>query len=663
MINYRLGSRIISVIFLLIFYRTCSKHPFTPEIREILVHQNRRTLEKVADQYLNSPSAETRYRLCLAIANCRDTLLVTQLATLLDDQSPTVRTGAAFALGQLASQTAESLLFQHLSSETDTEVRQQTVLALAQFGNRSTLNFLLETNSEYLGQALIYYFQRQIYNPASLNYAVSHLQSNRHSEAYQSALALSRVQNPTVMQEYVDILKTALKTAGQATRVKIVTCLAPVNFSGKAEIWTQLLTDSVPEVRLEAARNIRIVTHDPEILHQVFNDSFPQVVATAIENLPDSLELIPVLQDDIRTLAHHPSRAVRSALVKFLSRRGGQETLANFGLWPVETNLLPAFAEGIAASGQISGLAVLDSLSRHQFRAISTPAYLGLINLAEQFCRQDSIPFEQFCNYIAAGLQSGDPVKIAIAAVAMRDSTTKCENLVPLLYPPLKKFKNAEYADAVIEILKTIAVRQPPDAVPFIQPLLNARDFRIRDLAYQILQEIYEANVPEIINDYRGAGRPSNLKMLEKYGLRPTILLETECGNIIIRLDGYYAPFTTDAFLSAIERGFYNGLNFHRVVPNFVVQGGDPRGDGWGGPGYTLLTERSPIEFNCGAVGMARTEYDTEGSQFFITLTDQPQLHYQYTRFGEVICGMDVVKRLEAGDRILAISVVTMDER
>ena len=106
MINYRLGSRIISVIFLLIFYRTCSKHHFTQEIREILVHQNRRTLEKVAEQYLNSPSAETRYRLCLAIANCQDTLLVTQLTTLLDYHSPTIRTRATFALVQLASQTA-----------------------------------------------------------------------------------------------------------------------------------------------------------------------------------------------------------------------------------------------------------------------------------------------------------------------------------------------------------------------------------------------------------------------------------------------------------------------------------------------------------------------------------------------------------------------------
>jgi len=249
-------------------------------------------------------------------------------------------------------------------------------------------------------------------------------------------------------------------------------------------------------------------------------------------------------------------------------------------------------------------------------------------------------------------------VKIAVAAAALRDSTAKCENLVPLLYPPLKKFKNAEYADAIVEILKTLSIIQLSEAVPFIQPLLNARDFHLRDLAYQILQEIYRTDMPQIISDYRGAGRHSNLDMLKKYGLRPTVLLETERGNIIMRLDGYYAPFTTDAFLSAIERGFYNGLTFHRVVPNFVVQGGDPRGDGWGGPGYTLLTERSPIEFNYGAVGMARSDYDTEGSQFFITLSDQPHLNYQYTRLGEVICGMDVAKRLEAGDRILAISVV-----
>ncbi|MFH1214097.1 MAG: peptidylprolyl isomerase [Candidatus Neomarinimicrobiota bacterium] len=139
--------------------------------------------------------------------------------------------------------------------------------------------------------------------------------------------------------------------------------------------------------------------------------------------------------------------------------------------------------------------------------------------------------------------------------------------------------------------------------------------------------------------------------------MRPTVLLETDRGTISIRLDGYYAPFTVDAFLTSIEKGFYNGLSFHRVVPNFVVQGGDPRGDGWGGPGYTLLTERSPIGYGPGAVGMARADFDTDGSQFFIALTDQPHLNFKYTRFGEVIKGLDVAARIEKGDRILAISV------
>jgi cyclophilin family peptidyl-prolyl cis-trans isomerase len=135
-------------------------------------------------------------------------------------------------------------------------------------------------------------------------------------------------------------------------------------------------------------------------------------------------------------------------------------------------------------------------------------------------------------------------------------------------------------------------------------------------------------------------------------------LLETERGKILIRLDGYYAPFTVDAFLTAVEKGFYNGLTFHRTVPNFVIQGGDPRGDGWGGPGYTLLTERSPLGFTAGAVGMARSDYDTEGSQFFITLTSQPHLNYQYTRFGEVVAGLEVAAQIERGDRILAVTVL-----
>jgi len=88
-----------------------------------------------------------------------------------------------------------------------------------------------------------------------------------------------------------------------------------------------------------------------------------------------------------------------------------------------------------------------------------------------------------------------------------------------------------------------------------------------------------------------------------------------------------------------------------------VVQGGDPRGDGWGGPNYHLLTEKSPVGYDIGSVGMASAGNDTEGSQFFITLSDQPHLNYKYTRFGRVVEGIDVVLNIERGDKILAVDV------
>lgn len=654
--------RITFYIFLLGFLQSCAKKPFPPEVMDILSHQNRRTLVKIADSYLKSPSTETRYRLGLAIANSRDLTLIPQLEILLIDNSPTVRSAAAFALGQMNSPTAENLLLKHLESESDSETRRQTGIALAQIGSLPSLNQFLEIagneSNDWPAEALVYYFQRQIYNYASLRLATSKLRNGNQYEMRWSALALSRIRDQNVMRELVGDLQNALATPDVATRIKLVACLSPLNFSGKTDLWAQLLADDEPGVRIEAARGIIQIAENRSVLSQVFNDSVPQVIATAIENLPDSLNLTENLKNDFRALAKHPSPAVQSALVKYLSRRGGVDALQDFDLWPLSDNLLPAVAAGIAEWGRPAGLAVLDSLSRHPHRAISTPAYHGLISVAEKLHKQNILSVNEFGDFIGVGLTSADPIKIAIAASILKESGENFPHLHPLLYPPLTKYKNAEYADAITEILMVIAILQPPDALPFIQPLVTVRDVRIRELARQIVKETYQAEVPEIADDYRGAGRYANLAMLRKYGLRPTVLLETARGNIIIRLDGYYAPFTVDALLSNIESGFYNGLTFHRVVPNFVIQGGDPRGDGWGGPGYILLTEFSPIGYIPGAVGLARTDFDAEGSQFFITLTDQPHLNYKYSRFGEVVDGLAVAAQIEKGDRILAISVL-----
>jgi len=146
-------------------------------------------------------------------------------------------------------------------------------------------------------------------------------------------------------------------------------------------------------------------------------------------------------------------------------------------------------------------------------------------------------------------------------------------------------------------------------------------------------------------------------KAIEKLQTNPTAIIITSKGEIEIELYFDIAPLTVMNFLKLAKEGFYNGLTFHRVVPNFVVQGGDPRGDGWGGPSYYIRSEYSDKPYARGTIGMAASGRDTGGSQFFITLSPQPHLEGRYTVFGQVVVGMDVVDQIVVGDLIETILV------
>jgi cyclophilin family peptidyl-prolyl cis-trans isomerase len=137
----------------------------------------------------------------------------------------------------------------------------------------------------------------------------------------------------------------------------------------------------------------------------------------------------------------------------------------------------------------------------------------------------------------------------------------------------------------------------------------------------------------------------------------PHVLIATRYGTIELVLDVVDAPLTSLSFVRLAQAGFFNGLTFHRVVPGFVVQGGDPRGDGYGGPGSTIRCEYNPRPYGRGAVGMALSGKDTGGSQFFIALEPQPHLDGSYTQFGQVLSGMEVVEKIRPGDVIEHIDV------
>jgi len=147
-------------------------------------------------------------------------------------------------------------------------------------------------------------------------------------------------------------------------------------------------------------------------------------------------------------------------------------------------------------------------------------------------------------------------------------------------------------------------------------------------------------------------------------------VIHTEKGDMRVELFAQQAPQTVNNFVFLARDGFYNGLTFYWVKPDFTAQTGDPEGTGQGGPGYTIPDENSGQPFQAGTLGMAkkRDEPNTAGSQFFITYTDQPQLNDQFTAFGRVVEGMDVLNALTPreqqagqesppGDRILSIDI------
>ena len=138
--------------------------------------------------------------------------------------------------------------------------------------------------------------------------------------------------------------------------------------------------------------------------------------------------------------------------------------------------------------------------------------------------------------------------------------------------------------------------------------------------------------------------------------------IDTNKGQIIVELYPTYAPKTVNNFVFLARQGFYDGIKFHRVISNFMIQGGDPTGTGTGGPGYRFEDElrNNPLKHETGVISMANAGANTNGSQFFITHSPQPHLNGRHTVFGKVLVGQDVVNAIRQGD---VIQKVTIEEK
>jgi cyclophilin family peptidyl-prolyl cis-trans isomerase/HEAT repeat protein len=253
---------------------------------------------------------------------------------------------------------------------------------------------------------------------------------------------------------------------------------------------------------------------------------------------------------------------------------------------------------------------------------------------------------------LLAALGGDIPAEAVVAVDALSAAAADDEAIVASFLEAYDRWPGFEGAEVRLFILRAVI---EADAAPqgWLDAALLDDDEFVRRAAASAIRSTGRNVVaraeplPELSDPLHGVGQVT------------TARITTNRGAVEVELYPDVAPATVASFASLAEAGFHDGLTFHRVVPGFVVQTGDPDGTGWGGPGYRVRSEFSDIPYEPGTLGMARgLETDTEGSQWFITHDRQPHLTGSYTVFGRVVQGMEVVHAIRQGDTVESVEIV-----
>jgi cyclophilin family peptidyl-prolyl cis-trans isomerase len=254
-------------------------------------------------------------------------------------------------------------------------------------------------------------------------------------------------------------------------------------------------------------------------------------------------------------------------------------------------------------------------------------------------------------------LSKPDVIVRATAADLLGDLPPSEEITVALTAARIRSNRDS-LNDASLSILDSLGKQKSSLANSTIKEALGSPDYLVRQRAATILRangvgdffsQVWPVKTRNTQADYRRA--------LARIGKKVQAVVTTTRGSFTIDLLPSEAPLTVDNFVQLAQRNYFRGITIHRVVPNFVIQDGDPRGDGNGGPGYQIRCEINQVAYDRATVGMALSGKDTGGSQWFVTHAPQPHLDGGYTVFGRVVRGMEVVDRIERGDVVKSITI------
>jgi cyclophilin family peptidyl-prolyl cis-trans isomerase len=642
------------------------------KLGRILALEDRRTTgggELIA--LLADDDRGVRRRAALAAGRIADPFVVPALLELMDDGEVEVRQMAAFALGLVGDRRAAPRLTAALSDPA-VVVRARSAEALGRIGGPGVADALARMavaatpqNAETLtvrgddpGSATDPWLELRL-----ALFALARLKDARAAETvllragrsrfdwWAATWTAMRIESPSLRP----VLLAAAASTDAASRAFAARGLGAIKDAGSVELLSKLARDPDQTVAVNALRALGAIgdEHGVAAAAGALRSADTVLVVEGLKALA-SLPADGSLRERIVTLVGHPEAWVRAAALQALARMDREElALVLSGLDPDPAWMVRAgLAAGLGAAGDERSVALLFAMLKDE----DTRLYPAVLEALVKARGPDA------ADTLGRYLQHPDFAVRAAAAKGLAD--LKATGQTAALTAAYRASQPDADLDARLEQVGALAVQKDPAARATLLEAARSDPSRVvRERAISALRALgAEAPPPgpDPIErppfDYREAMAPFDPKPdVPLY--TPRAILHTRHGTIEIHLNVIEAPLTSASFMDLARRGFYDGLTFHRVVPGYVIQGGDPRGDSSGGPGYTIRCEIGERPYGRGTVGMALSGKDTGGSQFFITHTPTPHLDGGYTVFGWVAEGMDVVDKIRPGDVIERVEI------
>ncbi len=640
----------------------------SPVIDSLIVLQDlRASCSPLLSRSLRSGDSTVVALSTIVAANLQDTSVVDDLIPLLRSPHVTVRENAALALGQLGPllrpDRRSVLQAMVLSCIERGPSNDRLVEECGKFGDSLLLNSLVARAGKMpdrLSRGLLLGIARfAIRGIVTLSSEHALLQACATSAPvpWEAVYALQRAGDRHEVRNSFHLLEPLRRSSNPLVRMNLVSLAGKLrDFPPALQLIESMIADADWRVRVNLARAL-IQWPDTNAVSVLgpalrsINDANPHVAVALVGSLENARPVLELLArgesfgivrwlDSVAALQTISPVGLRAPVLNVLARVEGQKLLPR--LARLCTGGSPATPEALGAMGRTGAPSALPLLIDSWYRirrtsgngdlASQRKALGGALDGIDAWLKlRDTVPSSEKVSVQSLGMdaiRSGDVALVAggaelLSALPLRDRT-----MINGIRQALRRLKlpdDIEGSQALVHLLNVLG--DSSATVP----------------ACPIVERVPPSHVQSLPDTIR-------------------VLFRTSKGSVNAELYTAAAPFTVANIAALAERGFYSStatrpMQFHRVVPNFVIQGGDPRGDGWGGPGFSLRTEISTLRFETGSIGMASAGRDTEGSQFFITHSPQPHLDGRYTVFGRVVHGMEVVDQLQVGDTLETVTI------